>query len=172
MKRRRLSGVAKATILFSVAYLVLGLAMPVANAGCPPPGIVISAKPPRTFMPAPVKRHWKWVKAQTIVESACRPDVCSHVGACGLLQIMSPTWKELTGREPGTSIFQPKLNIVQGTRYQAWQVGQWLGRPRSPAELYELGLCGFNGGWVGASKPNQSAAGLVRGAASSHVCRR
>lgn len=136
------------TILLVIfaGILFIVIAQPHAEAGCTAAWNDDFRKAARTFMPAPVKRHWKWVKAQTIVESSCRADVCSHVGACGALQIMPDTWRELTGRDPGTSIFQPKLNIVNGTRYQAWQVRQWLGRPRSPVELYELALGGYNAG--------------------------
>lgn len=129
-----------------IAVAALALFAGPASAGCTAAWDRDFRKATRTFMPAPVKRHWKYLKAQTIVESACRPDVCSQVGACGLLQVMPQTWRDITGREPGTSIFQPKMNIVAGARYQAWQVGQWLGRPRTPVELYENGLCGFNGG--------------------------
>lgn len=152
-----------ALLLLSVLILcgLLFLVAQPAQAGCSPSWDRDFRKATRTFMPAPVKRHWKWVKAQTIVESACRPEVCSHVGACGLLQVMPGTWKDLTGREPGTSIFEPKLNLIQGTRYQAWQVGQWLGRPRSPAELYELGMAGYNAG-LGHILKAQAACGGAR----------
>ena len=97
-------------------------------------------------MPSGLQSKWRWLRAQARVESACRPSVCSEVKACGLLQIMPDTWRDLTGREPGTSIFQPKLNIVYGAKYQAWQAKQWLGRKRMPVEAYELGLAGYNAG--------------------------
>ena len=100
----------------------------------------------RTFMPFGLKSEWRWLRAQTQVESACRPDVCSQVGACGLLQIMPDTWRDLTHREPGTSIFQPKLNIIYGAKYQAWQARQWRARKRGPVDMYELGLAGYNAG--------------------------
>ena len=95
----------------------------------------------RTLMPAPLKGEWRWHKDQALIESDCRPDVCSHVGACGLLQVMPGTWRDLE-RQARTSgsVFEPKLNIILATRYSAWLSRQWLGRPRTAWEIWELQL--------------------------------
>ena len=101
----------------------------------------------RLFMPAPLRGHWRWHRDQAVVESGCRPRVCSQVGACGVLQIMPGTWEDLTrGARQTGSVFAPKMNIIVGVRYMAWQTRQWLGRPRSASELFALGAAGYNAG--------------------------
>ena len=104
----------------------------------------------RTFMPMRLKGDWKISKAQAFTESSCRPTVCSRAGACGLLQIMKAAWKQVTGKERGQSVFDPKMNIIVSVKYMAWQCKQWLGRPRSAREVRELCLAAYNAGlkWI------------------------
>ena len=123
----------------------------------------------KVFMPTLLKSQWKLVKAQALTESGCRPKVCSHVGACGVLQIMPGTWddiqRSLSGKSPAwakivhdirglpgkapdrkTSIFDPKLNIIYGAKYMGWLCGQWSGRGRKAEETFDLCAASFNSG--------------------------
>ena len=129
---RPFSWVVWITLVAGVTYLVASLFVTSANAACSRTWDKDFRAATRTFMPSGLQSKWRWVRAQARVESACRPTVCSEVGACGLLQIMPDTWRDLTGREPGTSIFQPKLNIVYGAKYQAWQA-KAMDRPQENA---------------------------------------
>ena len=123
----------------------------------------------KVFMPVMLKSKWKLIKAQALTESDCRPDVCSHVGACGVLQIMpgtwmdiqrslksgSPAWRKirhdisgLPGEAPDreTSIFDPKLNIIYGAKYMGWLCKQWSGRDRIAIETFDICAAAFNAG--------------------------
>ena len=123
----------------------------------------------RIFMPTLLKSEWKLVKAQALTESECRPKVCSHVGACGVLQIMPGTWddiqRSLSGKSPAwakiahdirglpgkapprkTSIFDPKLNIIYGAKYMGWLCRQWSGRDRKAEETFDPCAASFNAG--------------------------
>ena len=135
-------------ILVGVAALILLLA-PGARAAplCPNTWDDTFRSSNRLFMPAPLKGYWRWHKDQAWIESNCRPRVCSHVGACGLLQIMPGTWKDLARQARASgSVFEPKLNIILSTRYAAWCSRQWLGRPRTAWEVWELQLACYNAG--------------------------
>jgi soluble lytic murein transglycosylase-like protein len=46
-------------------------------------------------------------------ESRFKPEVVSHKGACGLMQLLPGTAKEMGVKE----IFDPEQNIMGGTRY-------------------------------------------------------
>ena len=123
----------------------------------------------KIFMPTLLKSEWKLVKAQALTESRCRPKVCSHAGACGVLQIMPGTWgdiqKSLKANSPAwaqikhdiaglpekapnrkTSIFDAKLNIIYGVKYMGWLCGQWSGRDRTSAEIFDPCAASFNAG--------------------------
>ena len=123
----------------------------------------------KIFMPTLLKSEWKLVKAQALTESRCRPRVCSRVGACGVLQIMPGTWADiqrslklntpawaqikhdiagLPEKAPNrkTSIFDAKLNIIYGVKYMGWLCGQWSGRNRNSAEIFDICAASFNAG--------------------------
>ena len=123
----------------------------------------------RVFMPTLLKSDWKLVKAQALTESLCKPKVCSHVGACGVLQIMPGTWgdiqRSLKASSPAwvqikhaiaglpekapdrkTSIFDAKLNIIYGVKYMGWLCGQWSGRDRTSGEIFDPCAASFNAG--------------------------
>jgi len=70
----------------------------------------------RNFGPA---FNWRHFKAQAIAESRLKENAASHVGAVGLMQIMPPTYKEITKRHlyiKGSSN-DPKWNIAAGISY-------------------------------------------------------
>jgi membrane-bound lytic murein transglycosylase MltF len=70
----------------------------------------------RNFGPA---FNWRHFKAQAIAESRLKENASSHVGAVGLMQIMPPTYKEITNRHryiKGSSN-DPQWNIAAGISY-------------------------------------------------------
>jgi len=70
----------------------------------------------RNFGPA---FNWHHFKAQAIAESRLKKNATSHVGAVGLMQIMPPTYKEITKRHRYIkgSGSNPKWNIAAGISY-------------------------------------------------------
>ena len=62
---------------------------------------------------------WRWFAAQSRAESGFDPKAVSRAGACGLMQIMPATWREirLTLPELSADIFHPKSNIRAGIYY-------------------------------------------------------
>lgn len=101
----------------------------------------------RTFMPPPLRGRWTWNRDQAWTESNCRPRVCSQVGACGVLQLMPGTWRDMTAAAKASgSVFEPRLNIVLGVKYMGWQCRQWLGRPRTAPEIFALCAAAYNAG--------------------------
>ncbi len=100
----------------------------------------------------PLYPSWKRGKAQLIAESNLNPDVCSHVGACGLGQFMPGTWADVVAQmswETGVSRHDPKLGIqawayYQGRLFQTWRAERPLEDRVSLAEAsYNAGL-----GWI------------------------
>ena len=136
-----------AICIFTLALAIAGDAAAASSEACPDVWNDTFRKSNRLLMPAPLKGMWGWHRDQAWVESKCRPDVCSQVGACGLLQVMPGTWKDLErqARKHG-SVFEPRLNIILATRYSAWLSRQWLGRPRTAWEVWELQLAAYNAG--------------------------
>jgi membrane-bound lytic murein transglycosylase MltF len=65
---------------------------------------------------------WRYFKAQGITESNLRSKVCSHVGACGVMQIMPGTARWI-GLNPELR-FNPKLSIQSGLliNYKYWSI--------------------------------------------------
>lgn len=61
--------------------------------------------------------EWLRFKAQVAAESNFNPEAVSSVGAKGLAQFMSPTWKEW-GK--GRDIYNPEANIDAQIRYMKW----------------------------------------------------
>ena len=125
-------------------------------------------KSTRVFMPQRLKGEWKYLKAQAITESSCRANVCSHAGACGVMQIMRATWREVQ-KDDYQSIFEARKNIRAGVKYMAWQSKNWLGRDRSNREILDLGSAGYNAG-LGNILKAQIACNLERTWPEIHPC--
>lgn len=121
----------------------------------------------RMFMPPALKTKWLWVRDVADVESNCREKVCSHVGACGVMQVMDFTWNDLVRaskrtdtpkwrkllRQSGVShatgkpsIFDAKYNIIFGTRYLGGICKRWSGRDRMPNEIFDVCTAWYNSG--------------------------
>jgi soluble lytic murein transglycosylase-like protein len=82
------------------------------------------------------------VKAEGVQESGLDPAIRSPAGACGVMQVMPPTWQEIQ-RALGwrnVSPFSAPHNIFGGTWYQSRMDRIWSGRGRSPFEAHQLGL--------------------------------
>lgn len=142
----RVSHLARSIPSLILLPILAGCILSVAQAGvCPAAWDKTFQGATRIFMPQGLKHEWRLLKAQALTESACRDNVCSHVGACGVMQIMEATWSDLNSHDHA-SIFDPKMNIIEGVKYQAWQTGNWLGRDRTGREAYELGAAGYNAG--------------------------
>ena len=72
----------------------------------------------------------RWLKAQAFRESSCRPAVCSDKGACGLMQHL-----EGTARDMGiTDRSDPVQSVEGGARYMAWLYGQYRAHDRTPVQ--------------------------------------
>ena len=96
----------------------------------------------------PAGPDWRWAKAQGIQESGLNPAVCSGVGACGIMQVMSPTWQEIQ-RAMGwrnVSPFSAHHNIFGRVYYQGRMDRIWSGRGRSTFDGHQLGLASYNAG--------------------------
>lgn len=97
---------------------------------------------------------WRYFKAQGMTESGLRPEVCSHAGACGLMQFM-----------PGTALamglsnrFNAKQSIRKGVAYdkQLWR--QWSA-PRPSRERLNLAFASYNAGLGHVLKAQRRAGG-------------
>ena len=82
------------------------------------------------------------LKAQMIIESGCRPMVCSSAGACGLMQLLPGTARDLHVRDR----FDPIQSLRGGSKYQAWQERQWARHGRTRCERRANGRGGYNAG--------------------------
>jgi|GEM_PF-2154633 len=82
-----------------------------------------------------------WIKAQVWTESGMKPLVRSKVGACGLLQLMPATARELGVTEP----FDVRQNLSGGVRYLA---DQWQHLDEAATSLDRLffSFASYNGG--------------------------
>lgn len=89
---------------------------------------------------------WRIFKAQGMAESNLNPDARSTVGARGIMQLMSSTYKEVRSRNPELGrIDDPEWNIAAGIAYnrQLWK--QW--QPDSDAaHLLEFMFGSYNAG--------------------------
>lgn len=100
----------------------------------------------------PLYPSWKRAKAQLIAESNLDPNVCSHVGACGLGQFMPGTWADVVSQlkwDGNVSRFDAKHGIqayayYQGRLYMTWKANRPNEDRVSLAESsYNAGL-----GWI------------------------
>ncbi len=75
-------------------------------------------------------------------ESAFRPRVVSHAGACGLTQVL-PKYSDYTCEQ----LKKPKTAVREGTKALKY----WLTRAKGDMEK---ALCGYNAGNICVNKPN------------------
>ncbi len=80
--------------------------------------------------------------AQVAQESGWNPDAKSPVGACGLLQLMLGTDKEIDGDYDGAD---PQGNLDNGVRYLAWLYSKF-GEIPDPQQRICFALAAYNGG--------------------------
>ncbi len=85
-----------------------------------------------------------WVYAVIRQESAFDPDIASHAGAVGLMQLMPPTAREValkTGlaRSEQLNLTDPALNIALGAAYLAEMQRRFDGHPLLASAAYNAG---------------------------------
>lgn len=85
-----------------------------------------------------------WLYAVIRQESAFDPDIASHAGAVGLMQLMPPTAREVaqkTGRpEPERlDLIDPALNVALGSAYLAQMQRRFQGHPMVASAAYNAG---------------------------------
>lgn len=85
-----------------------------------------------------------WVYAVIRQESAFDPDIASHAGAVGLMQLMPPTAREVALKaglaEPEQrDLIDPALNISLGTAYLAQMQRRFDGHPMLASAAYNAG---------------------------------
>ena len=88
---------------------------------------------------------WHLLAAQCYQESCFDPNARSWMGACGLMQIMPGTARELNLSK--SKIFNPSENIKAGTRYLA-QLQRKFGDIPSSEERIKFVLASYNGGYL------------------------
>lgn len=89
---------------------------------------------------------WRLFKAQGMAESNLNPEARSGVGARGIMQLMSSTYKEVQSRNPDLGrIDDPEWNIAAGISYnrQLWR--QWQ-RESDERHLHEFMFGSYNAG--------------------------
>lgn len=94
---------------------------------------------------------WHWAKAQGMQESGLNPNVCSPVGACGLMQFMPGTAKQFR-----IDPFNSRDSIYAASKYMRWLWKNWSS-PRPPLDRYYLALGSYNWG-IGAMLKAQKRA--------------
>ncbi len=70
---------------------------------------------------------WRLISAQIYAESRFRPDVVSHRGAVGLMQVMPSTARHFNV-DPRV-LLRPEDNIALGCYYDRWLYELWEGPP-------------------------------------------
>lgn len=102
------------------------------------------ARAAKRYFPPPMKRKWKWLRAQCWVESGLNPAAMSRAQAKGLCQIEDGTAAALLS--PGESIWSPRANIKAAARYMRRMYEVWNGRARPLACHWRLALASYNAG--------------------------
>ena len=84
---------------------------------------------------------WMNFKGQAMTESGLNPSVCSGVGACGLMQFMPATAREMGLRDR----FDAKASIRQGIRYdrRLWRA---FTAPRPCQDRLDFAFMSYNAG--------------------------
>jgi soluble lytic murein transglycosylase len=85
-----------------------------------------------------------WLYAVIRQESAFDPDIASHAGAIGLMQLMPPTAREVaqkTGRPKPErlDLIDPALNVALGSAYLAQMQRRFRGHPMVASAAYNAG---------------------------------
>jgi len=89
---------------------------------------------------------WRLFKAQGMAESNLNPEARSGVGARGIMQLMSSTYREVKSRNPDLGkIDDPEWNIAAGISYnrQLWR--QWQSES-DERHLHEFMFGSYNAG--------------------------
>lgn len=90
---------------------------------------------------------WRWFKSQGMAESNLNPDAVSPVKAKGIMQIMDPTWRDITrkNKEVLGNVYEARWNIQAGIYYNSYLYGQWSS-PRPEADRLALMFASYNAG--------------------------
>jgi membrane-bound lytic murein transglycosylase F len=96
-----------------------------------------------------LKRHapavgwdWRLLASQMYQESRFKPDAKSWAGACGLLQLMPGTARQVGVRDP----FDPEDNVRGAVEYIKWLNGFWDERILDEGERLKFILASYNAG--------------------------
>lgn len=91
---------------------------------------------------------WRWFKAQAIAESNLDPQISSHAGAIGLMQILPATYREIRERNPHFKrIRDPEWNIAAGIYYDRLLYRKWR-EPLPDRDRLLLAFASYNAGYV------------------------
>ncbi len=85
---------------------------------------------------------WRLLASQVYQESRFKPDAKSWAGACGLLQLMPGTARQVGVRDP----FDPEDNVGGAVRYLKWLDEFWDGRIEDEGERLKFILASYNCG--------------------------
>jgi hypothetical protein len=75
------------------------------------------------------------VKAVIAAESGFKPNARSHAGACGLMQLMPETARQMNVND----IFDPEENVLGGARYLRYLINAFAGDVRLAIAAYNAG---------------------------------
>ncbi len=106
------------------------------------------------------KLDWRLVKAVVEQESGGRPEVESHCGAVGLMQLMPATAEELGC--PADDRTDPEKNLEAGCRYLD-QLYSRFGEIPGLAERWKFALASYNGGRGHINRALRAAAKAEKG---------
>ena len=101
------------------------------------------------------------LKSQYYQESLLNPTAQSHVGASGIAQFMSPTWKDVRkelGLPAAATPLDPKYAIRAGAFYMAKLRNSWKSK-RKEKDRYNLALSSYNAGFGNILKAQRLADG-------------
>ncbi len=79
------------------------------------------------------------VRSVILKESAGHKNIVSYAGACGLMQVMPNTFKEMTGEKTVDKIFNPDYNIYSGIKYLKYLLKLYKGN-------YQFAIMAYNAG--------------------------
>jgi len=89
---------------------------------------------------------YRWFKAQAFAESNLNPTAVSPVGAKGIMQIMDPTYKEISNKTNIIgNVFNARWNIMAGIYYDSYLYNQWRA-PRPELDRLALMFASYNAG--------------------------